>query len=74
MKRNQREFYNIIWEKAALKEKWKKERISSLENASLEPKFNKKKRDFSLGLRGFETYNPASKKEKNVILMDFSEE
>lgn len=60
MRKNQKEFYDVIREKAAIKEKWKRERIAVLEHTSTKAKVGKKRRDFSVGLRGFETFNPAS--------------
>ena len=58
IKKNDKEFYDVIREKAAIKDKWKKERISNMEHTPLKVKSTKKKREFSLGLRAFESVNP----------------
>lgn len=62
IKKSEKEFYDVIREKAAIKDKWKKERISTMEQKPLKTKSTKKRRELSLGLRAFESVNPQGKK------------
>lgn len=54
IKKNDKEFYDVIRGKAAIKDRWKRERLQNMQETPMRLKSSKKRREFSLGLRALE--------------------